>query len=77
MEQNKEETKESNLRLCKKCNEVKRRTLAGKFPDGRDKRYVDDSGKLWNGSMCPSCNAERAREVMSAKRKRKANDQVS
>lgn len=65
-----EELKESNLRLCKRCNQVKRRILLGKFPNSRDKKWSDDSGKLWSGSVCPPCNAERAKEIMRKKRQK-------
>lgn len=65
-----QEQKESNLRLCKRCNEVKRRTLSGKYPDNRDKKYVGDDGLLWNGSTCGICNRKRAKEIMAARRLR-------
>lgn len=65
-----EQNKETNLRLCKRCNEVKRRTLSGKYPDQRDKKWVGEDGLLWNGNVCGVCNQKRSKEVMAAKRLR-------
>jgi len=58
---------ESNLRLCKSCKILKTRTEAGKY-NIKDKKYTDESGKLWNGSTCPSCNQERVKIKMRIKR---------
>lgn len=64
MEQN---LKETNLRACKICKQLKTRTLAGKF-DQRNKKYTDESGKLWCGNICPPCNCERIKLAMRIKR---------
>lgn len=61
---------ESNLRLCKKCNVLKNRIESGKF-DLKNKKYVDESGKLWNGSVCGVCNQERVKLAMRIKRNAK------
>lgn len=55
---------ESNKRTCKICLLLKQRIQDGKFANGRDKRWVDESGKQWVGSICPICNSIRARENM-------------
>lgn len=63
---------EKNDRLCKQCMLLKVRIESGKYPDGKNKRYTDDSGKLWNGSVCPDCNVSRSHNNMNklrAKRK--------
>jgi len=57
-------SQESNLRKCKKCQALKLRILDGKYYNGRDKRWLDEEGKIWNGSTCPPCNVERARLTM-------------
>lgn len=59
---------ESNLRLCKKCNQLKTRIEAGKYPNGKDKKWSDESGKLWNGSTCGLCNSVRSKDVMQKSR---------
>ena len=62
---------ESNKRVCKNCSELKVRTEAGKF-NKKDKKWVDENGKLWNGSLCPSCvvvkNRMRWREANAIKK---------
>ena len=50
---------ESNKTMCKTCRIIKTRKLDGRFPDARDKRWVDDQYKLWNGKNCSSCHAEK------------------
>lgn len=50
---------ESNLTLCKTCRIIKIRKLDGRYPSKRDKRWMDDAGKLWVGRLCPSCHAEK------------------
>lgn len=45
---------------CKVCGELKARIAAGVFQKRKGKRWVDDSGKLWNGLVCPDCHARRA-----------------
>lgn len=60
---------ETNLRKCKKCLQLKQRTLDGSF-DGVNKRWRDESGTLWNGSTCPACHKLAAKEL-AAKRRHK------
>lgn len=55
---------EKNDRLCKKCNLLKTRIEDGVYPDGKNKRYANETGKLWNGSTCPDCNVSRSHENM-------------
>jgi hypothetical protein len=55
---------EKNDRLCKRCGLLKSRTQTGIYPDGKNKKFTDDSGKLWNGSVCGDCNVKRSLENM-------------
>lgn len=60
---------ETNLRICKQCQQLKTRIDAGKFNSTKkDKKYVDETGKLWSGSLCPECNKIRLKDVMRNKR---------
>lgn len=61
---------ESDLRKCKKCEQLKPRILMGKYPDGKNKKYADKTGKLWNGSVCGGCNVKRANDSMKKLRQR-------
>lgn len=54
---------EMNLRKCKTCNQLKQRILVGNF-NPLNKKYEDEHGSLWNGSTCPSCHKEKAKENM-------------
>lgn len=58
---------EANKRQCKKCGLLKDRISDGKF-NQKDKRWRDETGKLWNGSCCPSCNQERVKTSMKFSR---------
>lgn len=63
---------ESDLSTCRKCGLTKVRIADGKF-DARNKRYVDENGKLWSGRTCADCNRQRIREAMkNARLKKKA-----
>lgn len=46
---------EVNLSKCSKCQEIKSRIQDGKYPDNRNKKWVDESGGCWIGRKCPSC----------------------
>lgn len=56
MEENvSEQKKEINLSKCSACQEIKPRIQAGKYPDGRNKKWVNEQGILWVGRKCPDC----------------------
>ncbi len=59
---------EVQQKKCKKCGIRKSRIAAGKF-DLKNKKWVDESGKLWNGHVCPPCNVLRSKENMQMLRK--------
>lgn len=46
---------EINKSKCSRCQDIKTRIQDGKYPDGRNKRWVDESGKCWIGRRCPEC----------------------
>lgn len=72
-------SEERNLTTCKACGQIKPRAIKGKFDD-KNKKYVDDAGRLWNGRVCPECHAERTKVKMKnlrLSRKAGAVDEVS
>lgn len=60
-------SEETNLTKCKKCGELKKRTQSGFFNE-KDKRWVDETGGLWNGKSCPTCTRIRVKEAMKKAR---------
>lgn len=55
---------ESNLTHCKVCHELRVRQEDGKFPNSKNKRYKDETGKLWNGKTAPCCHGKKVKENM-------------
>lgn len=68
---------ESNIRMCKVCSQPKQRILDGKYPDGKNKKYVDENGLKWNGSCCPNCQKAKAKESMKSLRFQRAITKVT
>jgi hypothetical protein len=56
------------LSTCKKCLKIKVRNPAGFFGNGRDRRFADQNGGLWNGKKCPNCVRDHMKNHMKAKR---------
>lgn len=63
---------EANLKRCKVCDQIKKRIQMGTY-DGKNKKWVDESGKLWNGLMCPICHKGKAKSVMQKLRQEEKN----
>jgi len=61
------ENPETNIRICKVCRIPKQRISAGKY-NAKDKKYVDETGKTWNGSTCSQCSSARLKNYMRSKR---------
>lgn len=59
---------ETRLILCKVCNIIKKAFLDSKYPDGKDKRWRDEQGKLFNGKLCPVCHSDKVKEHIKKKR---------
>ena len=55
---------ETDIRVCKSCQKLRKRVFAGRYR-GKDKRFVDENGLLWNGSVCGLCNIARVRNHMA------------
>lgn len=52
--------KESSVIRCTYCGNTHTRYLAGRYPNGKDKKWVDENGREFSGRTCPSCHASRA-----------------
>lgn len=46
---------EINKSKCSNCQDIKTRIQDGKYPDGINKKWVDEEGKCWVGRKCPLC----------------------
>lgn len=58
---------ETSTILCKVCKELKIRVQDGTF-DGKNKRWRNESGQLFNGKICPTCELTRVKNKMKEKR---------
>ncbi len=47
---------EKNLSTCRVCEESKERIEDGKYGESRNKRWRDETGRLWRGRVCPDCH---------------------
>lgn len=63
---------EINKTICKTCGQIKDRIADGKY-NAKDKKWIDETGKPWNGKCCGSCNSNRVKELMRNKRNVKAD----
>lgn len=59
---------EISKRQCKVCDKEVARILKGKYPDGKNKKWVDSFEREWNGKTCPSCHAESVKRAMKKAR---------
>jgi len=62
--------KEENLSKCNSCQEIKPRIQDGKYPDGRNKKWIDDKGGLWVGRRCADCVRSNMKSRMQITRKK-------
>lgn len=57
-----------NIKKCKGCGKLEVRKQCGFFPGGRNKKWVNDNGGIWNGLKCPDCNRSRVKDSIKQKR---------
>lgn len=56
-----QEAKETSRIKCKRCNDTITRYCIGRYPNQKDKIWVDKDGGEFNGKTCPSCHRAKAR----------------
>jgi len=64
MENRNEVKEESDISTCRLCEKLVLRRYVGKYPNGKDKMYADEDGKLWNGRTCPVCVKDKSKHNM-------------
>lgn len=58
--------------ICHQCHTLKVRIQDGYYGTSKNKKYIDENGKLWNGrKCCPDCHKTRAKDVMRTIRTQK------
>lgn len=57
---------ERSIKKCKVCTQLKVRILDRKV--GKDKIWVSEDGKMWNGNTCSDCHIEIVRLKLRNKR---------
>lgn len=55
---------EKNLRHCRNCGTLKLRIQKDKYPNKKDKRWVDNKGCQWSGHICGDCKREQSKLTM-------------
>lgn len=63
------EDKDHSIIQCKICKLECKRIFAGRYPNGKDKKWVDESGREFSGKVCPKCHAERCAKRVALKRR--------
>ena len=63
---------ESDVSKCKDCGKLEIRKQDGYYPDGKNKRFVDADGLLWNGRVCGQCTRTKSKLHNREKRKKDA-----
>lgn len=58
---------EKSTIMCKVCKLIKTRILVGKFDD-KNKKWVNEDGKLFNGKTCPDCHKDKVRNETKQRR---------
>lgn len=56
---------------CKVCAKEHKKFNAGRYPNGKDVRFVDDNDREWSGRVCPTCHSTRNAKRQKTKRLRK------
>lgn len=67
---------EKNKVRCKVCLVEKERILAGKY-NFKDKKWVDDQGRAFNGKTCPTCYQRQVAERMRMLREKRKREKES
>lgn len=62
--------------ICKTCRQIKTRYQMGRFPNSKDKRWIDETGKQWSGKNCPPCHTELTKQRTKNARTKKTTPSI-
>lgn len=62
---------ECEYKVCKICNVEHKRFRDGVYPNGKDTRFVNESGKEWSGRVCPQCHINKVSNKLKEKREKR------
>ncbi len=65
---------EINKKTCKYCLLPKTHIDAGQYLNTKQRKWMDESGCLWNGRVCPDCHRAKCARDLQAKRERLKNE---
>jgi len=63
-----EQNNDYSIIVCKVCEKECRRYFAGRYPNGKDKRWIDNNGREFSGKVCPDCHANKCAKRVAKKR---------
>lgn len=63
-----EQNTDYSIIVCKVCRHECKRYFAGRYPNGKDKRWIDINGREFSGKVCPDCHARKCAERVAVKR---------
>lgn len=61
---------------CKDCFKFVKKFKAGMYPNGKDFKWCDDQGRLFNGKMCPTCHSNKQIQNVKIRSSRKKTDKL-
>lgn len=53
---------EANKVICKQCGFLQTKIASGKYPNGKDIKYLNEYGGEWSGKVCPLCHRKNNRD---------------
>lgn len=59
---------EYSIIQCKACGETRTRYYAGRYKNGKDKRWVDEEGREFSGLKCPQCHSDKTNQTQRLKK---------
>lgn len=62
--------------ICKECHVELKRFRGGMYPNGKDTKYTDETGREWSGRKCPACHNKANIDRQKTKRRGTVNGET-